>query len=118
MDQGLYLYQYEIIRTNFLTTVILQALLLAAVFYAFIQISRDVASLFLYKESQRSDAKPVLIYGAGSAGNELYQAIKVDPNIKVVGFYDNSFKLQGAQINGVTIYGKKNHIKNTKSHDL
>jgi len=106
-----YLYQYEIIRTNFFTTVVLQALLLAAVFYAFIQISRDVASLLLYRESQRIDAKPVLIYGAGSAGNELYQAIRVDPKIKVVGFYDNSFKLQGAQINGVTIYGKRKHIK-------
>ena len=105
-----YLYQYEIIRTNFLTTVILQSLLLAAVFYAFIQISRDIASLLLYKESQRIDAKPVLIYGAGSAGNELYQSLRVDPRIKVVGFYDNSFKLQGAQINGVTIYGKKKHI--------
>ena len=112
-----YLYQYEIIRTNFLTTVILQALLLAAVFYAFIQISRDIASIWLYPESERSDAKPVLIYGAGSAGNELYQAIKVDPKIKVVGFYDNSFKLQGAQINGVTIYGKKKHIKKLVSNN-
>ena len=106
-----YLYQYEIIRTNFLTTVMLQALLLAAVFYAFIQISRDIASLLLYQESQRIDAKPVLIYGAGSAGNELYQALRVDPRIKVVGFYDNSYKLKGAQINGVTIYGKNKHIK-------
>ena len=85
----------------------LQALLLAAVFYAFIQISRDIASLLLYPESERNDAKPVLIYEAGSAGNELYQAIKVDPKIKVIGFFDNSFKLQGAQINGITIYGKK-----------
>ena len=33
-----YLYQYEVIRTNFLTTVILQAFLLSSVFYAFIQI--------------------------------------------------------------------------------
>ena len=108
----LYLYQYEVIRTNFLTTVMLQALLLAAVFYAFIQISRDIASLLLYPESERYDAKPVLIYGAGSAGNELYQAIKVDPKIKVIGFFDNSYKLQGAQINGITIYGKEKHIKN------
>lgn len=106
-----YLYQYEIIRTSFLTTIMLQALLLAAVFYAFIQISRDIASLLLYRESDRNNAKPVLIYGAGSAGNELYQAIRVDPKIKVVGFYDNSYKLQGAEINGITIFGKKKHIK-------
>lgn len=106
-----YLYQYEVIRTNFLTTVMLQALLLSAVFYAFIQISRDVASLLIYPKAERNDAKPVLIYGAGSAGNELYQAIKIDPKIRVVGFFDNSFKLQGAEINGITIYGKIKHIK-------
>lgn len=106
-----YLYQYEIIRTNFLTTVMLQALLLSAVFYAFIQISRDIASLLIYPQSDRNDAKPVLIYGAGSAGNELYQAIRLDPAIRVVGFFDNSFKLQGAEINGITIYGKTKHIK-------
>jgi FlaA1/EpsC-like NDP-sugar epimerase len=106
-----YLYQYEIIRTNFLTTVMLQALLLSAVFYAFIQISRDIASLLIYPQLDRNDAKPVLIYGAGSAGNELYQAIRLDPNIRVVGFFDNSFKLQGAEINGITIYGKNKHIK-------
>lgn len=106
-----YLYQYEVIRTNFLTTVILQAFLLSSVFYAFIQISRDVASLLIYPQTEKIGAKPVLIYGAGSAGNELYQAIKVDSNIKVVGFFDNSFKLQGAEINGITIFGKTKHIK-------
>lgn len=106
-----YLYQYEIIRTNFLTTVILQAFLLSSVFYSFIQISRDIAGLLIYPEADKNDAKPVLIYGAGTAGNELYQAIKIDPKIKVVGFFDNSYKLQGAEINGITIYGKKKHIK-------
>lgn len=106
-----YLYQYEIIRTNFLTTVFLQALLLSAVFYAFLQISRDIASIFIYPKKNRVDAKPVIIYGAGSAGNELYQAIKHDSKIKVIGFYDNSFTLQGAEINGVKIYGKEKHIK-------
>jgi len=106
-----YLYQYEIIRTNFLTTVILQALLLSAVFYAFIQISRDIASLFIYPKAVRTNAKPILIYGAGSAGNQLYQAIKQDRNIKVVGFFDNSYKIQGAEINGIKIYGKKKHLK-------
>lgn len=105
-----YLYQYEIIRTNFLTTVMLQALLLAAVFYAFLQISRDIASIIIYPEKERKDAKPIIIYGAGSAGNELYQAIKQDSKIKVIGFYDNSFKLQGAEINGIKIYGKDKHI--------
>lgn len=108
---AVYINQYELIRTDLLTTIFLQSLLLSAVFYAFLQISRDIAGLIIYPQKNRSDAKPILIYGAGSAGNELYHAIKHDPLIKVVGFFDNSYTLQGAEINGITIFGKKKHIK-------
>ena len=106
-----YLYQYEVIRTDYLSTVILQAFLLSSVFYAFLQISRDIAQLIIYPHNERSNGKPVLIYGAGSAGNELYQAIKVNPAIRVIGFYDNSSALRGAEINNIKIYGKQRHIK-------
>jgi len=106
-----YLSQYEIIRTDYLSTVILQAFLLSAVFYAFLQISRDVAQLIIYPKNERFNGKPVLIYGAGSAGNELYQAIKVNSAIRVIGFYDNSPTLSGAEINNIKIYGKQKHIK-------
>jgi FlaA1/EpsC-like NDP-sugar epimerase len=106
-----YLYQYEVIRTDYLSTVILQAFLLSAVFYAFLQISRDIAQLIIYPNNERFNGKPVLIYGAGSAGNELYQALKVNPAIRVIGFYDNSSTLRGAEINNIKIYGKQRHIK-------
>jgi FlaA1/EpsC-like NDP-sugar epimerase len=106
-----YLSQYEIIRTDYLSTVILQAFLLSAVFYAFLQISRDIAQLIIYPKNERFNGKPVLIYGAGSAGNELYQAIKSNPAIRVIGFYDNSPTLSGAEINNIKIYGKQKHIK-------
>ena len=107
----IYLYQYESIRTDYLTTIVLQSLLLSSVFYAFIQISRDIAKLIIYPDKDRLDAKPILIYGAGSAGNELYQSIKQNPKIRVIGFFDNSFKLKGASINNIKIYGKPKHIK-------
>jgi len=106
-----YLSQYEVIRTDYLSTVILQAFLLSAVFYAFLQISRDIAQLIIYPKNERFNGKPVLIYGAGAAGNELYQAIKVNSAIRVVGFYDNSPALSGAEINNIKIYGKHKHIK-------
>lgn len=108
----IYLSQYEVIRTSYLTTVMLQSLLLSSVFYAFLQISRDIARLLIYPSRDNLDAKPILIYGAGTAGNELYQSIQQNPNIKVVGFFDNSFKLKGASINNIKIYGKQKHIKN------
>ena len=106
-----YLSQYEIIRTDYLSTVILQSFLLSAVFYAFIQISRDIARLIIYPIDERFDGKPVLIYGAGSAGNELYQAIKVSKAIRVIGFYDNSPDLKGSVINNIKIYSEYRHIK-------
>ena len=106
-----YLSQYEIIRTDYLSTVILQSFLLSAVFYAFLQISRDIAQIIIYPKNERFNGKPVLIYGAGSAGNELYQSIKVNSAIRVIGFYDNSPTLTGAEINNIKIYGKQKHIK-------
>tara|TARA_X000000950_G_scaffold279487_1_gene372363 strand:+ start:3200 stop:4855 length:1656 start_codon:yes stop_codon:yes gene_type:complete len=106
-----YLYQYELIRIDFLTTVALQSLLLGAVFYAFLQISRDIARLIIYPTKESINAKPVLIYGAGTAGNELYNSIKNNHKIKIVGFFDNSLRLKGAYINKVKIYGKPKHIK-------
>ena len=106
-----YISQYEIIRTNFLTTVMLQALLLASVFYAFLQISRDIARLIIYPTKETLNAKPVLIYGAGTTGNELYHSIKQNPKIKIVGFYDNDFNLNGSFINKIRIFGKPKHIK-------
>ena len=108
---AVYLSQYELIRRNYLVTTILQAFLLSSVFYAFIQISRDIAGLFLYPHKERFDGKPILIYGAGSAGIELYQALKVNPAIRIIGFFDNSQKLKGAEINNLTVYGKKKQIK-------
>ena len=106
-----YLAQYELIRTTFLTTVILQSLLLSSVLYAFLQITRDIARLIIYPSRESLDAKPILIYGAGTAGNELYQLIKQNPRIKIIGFYDNSMKLKGASINNIPIYGMNKNIK-------
>ncbi len=106
-----YLSQYELIRTDFMTTVMLQSLLLSSVLYAFLQITRDIARLIIYPSRIHQHGKPVLIYGAGSAGNELYQSIKLNPEINVVGFFDNSFTLTGAEINKIKIYGKNKHIK-------
>jgi FlaA1/EpsC-like NDP-sugar epimerase len=108
---AVYLSQYELIRTDYLATVVLQSFLLSSVFYAFLQISRDVAGILIYPVKNRVHGKPILIYGAGAAGSELYQSIKNDSSINVVGFYDNSYQLKGTEINKVRIYGKEKHIK-------
>lgn len=109
-----YLYQFEIIRNQFLITVFFRAMFLSFVFYAAIQIIRDLARILLYPLAIKEKGKPVLIYGAGNAGNELYQAIKNNPDITIVGFYDNSNALSGSVINNIKIYGEDKHIKRLK----
>ena len=89
----------------------LQSLLLSSVFYAFLQISRDIARLVIYPTKERLNTKTSFNIWCRYCRNELYQSIKNNPKIRVVGFYDNSFKLKGALINNIRIYGKHRHIK-------
>ena len=97
----IYAAEYEIIRRGYIFTTILKSIFLSYVFYAFLQISRDLARILLQTSKINTKAKPVLIYGAGSAGNDLYQAIKHDTDINIIGFFDNSKALSGAEINRI-----------------
>lgn len=106
-----YLYQFEIMRNHYALSVLIKSLLLAYVLYGSLQISRDAARLIIYPKKQSKNGKPVLIYGAGAAGNELFHALKNDSGINVVGFFDNSSALNGSEINNIAIYGKNKDIK-------
>ncbi len=108
---AVYLSQYEILRNGYVLTVLSKSILLAFTFYGSLQFSRDLARLIINQNKVRTQGKPILIYGAGSAGNELYHAIKNNPNINVIGFFDNSNALNGSEIQNIKIYGKNKHIK-------
>ena len=101
----MHIYQFNIVSTSFLSIAFLQGILLAAVFYAFINISRDVAKYILYPHSTNEDAKHVIIYGAGASGNELFQSILLDPSKKLLAFFDDSKNLKDRQINNIPILG-------------
>ena len=75
---------------------------------------RDLARILIYPNHSSKKGRPVLIYGAGAAGNELYHAIKNNKNIDIVGFFDNSNSLRGSEINNIQIYGKNKDIKKLK----
>lgn len=107
-----YILENDYIRNQHLITIFIKSALLSFVFYAFIQISREIARIFLYKSMPKVKAKPVLIYGAGAAGNEVYRLMENNKEIDIIGFYDNSLSLGGAKINNIKIYGKEKHIKN------
>ena len=113
----MHVYQFQIVSTSFLSIAFLQGLLLAAVLYAFLNLSRDLAKYILYPRDTNIDARPVVIYGAGSSGNELFQSVLLDPTLKVVAFYDDSSQLKNRQINNIPILGSfKKLVRLKKEH--
>ena len=102
---AMYLYQFNIVSTSFLSIALLQGFLLSAVFYAFLNISRDVAKYLLYPYNTNIDAKNIVIYGAGASGNELFQSILLDPSKRLLAFFDDSKNLKDRVINNIPILG-------------
>jgi len=99
----IYIFQFQIVSTSFLSIILLQGFLLSAVFYAFLNISRDIAKFLLYPYNTNLDARKIVIYGAGSSGNELFQSIMHDPSKKLLAFYDDAKNLRGLKINNIPI---------------
>lgn len=110
----LHIYQFQIVSTSFLSIALLQGILLSAVFYAFLNVSRDVAKYLLYPQSINIDAKHIVIYGAGASGNELFQAILLDPTKKLLAFFDESKNLKDRQINNIPIFGSFSRLVKLK----
>ncbi len=111
----LHIYQFKIVSTSFLSIALLQGVLLSAVFYAFLNISRDIAKYLLYPLQNDVDAKKIVIYGAGDSGNELYQSIAQDPTKNLLAFFDDAKNLKGLQINNIPILGSFNQLIKLKS---
>ena len=101
----IHVYKFQIVSTSFLSIALLQGFLLSAVFYACLNVSRDVAKYLLYPQSINMDAKHIVVYGAGVSGNELLQAILLDPSKKLLAFFDESKNLKDRQINNIPILG-------------
>lgn len=83
---------------------ILQPLLL----FVLVGASRAAARWWLgglYQQHLRQMNLPrVLIYGAGSAGRQLAQALAHSHELRVVGFLDDARHLHGQMINGLPVY--------------
>jgi FlaA1/EpsC-like NDP-sugar epimerase len=113
----MHVYQFQLVSTTFLSVAILQGTLLAAVFYAFLNISRDVAKYILYPYNTNKDAVPVIIYGAGATGNELFQSLLLDPSKRLIAFFDDSKNLRDRQINNIPIIGSFKKLKILKKQN-
>lgn len=60
----------------------------------------------VHYRSRHPNRKRVLIYGAGSAGQQLVQSLSREPNIQCIGFVDDNKALSGRTIEGKRIWHK------------
>ena len=100
---AIYIFQFNVISTSFLSITILQGLLLSSVLYAFINISRDIAKYFLYPAIKDDNAAPIVIFGSDGSANDLMQAFQGDPSKNVVALFDDSRIFKNLQINNIPI---------------
>ena len=112
---GIYILQFDLIPTGLLSIIILQGLLLSAVLYAFVNISRDVAKYFLYPYEKDVNANPVVIYGSGESAQTLLNALQNDSSKHVVAIYDDSSVLKNLQINNIPIIASFNKLIQLKT---
>ena len=93
------------ISYEFFFIFLLQAFMLSVVLFSFISSSRIFGKYVMFSlKNVQADAEPVIIYGAGSAGKELFEALQFDTSKKILGFFDDSTELKDRLINKVPIY--------------
>ncbi len=68
----------------------------------FIGAPRYYARYYLLQKAYKN--KRVLIYGAGSAGTQIYSALNYDSSVNVVGFIDDEKELQNKYIENIRIF--------------
>ena len=111
---GIYTLQFDLIPTGLLSIILLQGLLLSAVLYAFINISRDVAKYFLYPYEKDKNANPVVIYGSGESAQTLLNALQNDSSKHVVAIFDDTSIFKNLQINNIPIIASFNKLIDLK----
>jgi len=112
---AIYILQFNVISTSFLSIIILQGLLLSSVLYAFINISRDIAKYFLYPVEKDDNAMPIIIFGSDGSANDLLQAFQNDPSKNIVALFDDSRTFKNLQINNIPIISGFDKIQKLKS---
>ena len=112
---AIYILQFNVISTSFLSIIILQGLLLSSVLYAFINISRDVAKYFLYPVEKDANASPIIIFGSDGSANDLLQAFQNDPSKNIVALFDDARTFKNLQINNIPIISGFDKIQKLKS---
>ncbi|EPD5885167.1 polysaccharide biosynthesis protein [Vibrio cholerae] len=72
----------------------------------------------LVTQVNKKGSKPVLIYGAGSAGRQLAIALRNSDTHKVIGFVDEDKTLTGTILMGLTVYYVQSIDKLVRKHKV
>lgn len=108
----MYLYKIGTTEINIILIIFLQGLVLSVTFFALTSSSRIFARIVLNPQKQNNTAKPVIIYGAGASGLELFYLLQSDPAKKVIAFIDDSKDMAGMKIDDVEVLRSFNKISN------
>ena len=100
---------------NIVFVTFLQGFVLSVIFYALVNVIRILARILIYPDVEDENALPIVIYGAGTAGKELMEAVLIDPTKKLVAFFDDSKELQDRSINNIPIYGSLSKLDKLKN---
>jgi len=83
-------------------------ILFPVIFFLGLGLSRIVARYVLYDLAGRSnydgDQRKVVIFGAGSAGQQLALSIRHEPSMELVAYLDDDKRLSGQTLDGTKIY--------------
>jgi FlaA1/EpsC-like NDP-sugar epimerase len=90
-------------------------------FIGLVGISRLIIRFLLIDFTPRTgfaNAKRILIYGAGRAGQQLALSMRHELHLQIVGFYDDNPALHGATIDGRTVFDHTQLIALLSADDL
>ena len=108
----MYLNKIGSVEINLIFVIILQGILLSIVFFALTSSSRIIARILLNPQKQDNNSKPIMIYGAGASGLELFYLLQSNPSTKVIAFIDDNKDMTGMKIDGVEVLRSFKKISN------
>ncbi|WP_114521130.1 nucleoside-diphosphate sugar epimerase/dehydratase [Altererythrobacter sp. ZODW24] len=89
------------------------------IFFGLVALSRITARyLFLDllgRGKFRGEIRHVLIYGAGTAGQQLAASIASEPSMRLIGYIDDDKRLDGQKLDGIRVYSAVKLAQVTKS---
>jgi FlaA1/EpsC-like NDP-sugar epimerase len=93
---------------------ILQPIILMILLLANRSFARFMLADLVHRPGPSPVDRRVLIYGAGRAGQQLAQSLRLEPHMTVLGFVDDDLRLHGQRLDGHAVYGSNRLIRTIK----